>query len=69
MGGEHHPGAALAQLLDGGQGGADASVVGHPAIVERHVEVHPDEHALVCDVEVVQRPHSRRWTRSTTRLE
>ena len=43
---QHHPHAALQQELDRGQGGADARVVDHAAVLERHVEVHAREHAL-----------------------
>ena len=35
---------ALAQLLDRGQSGADARVVGHLAALERHVQVRAHEH-------------------------
>ena len=31
-------------VLDGGDGGADAGVVGDLLAVERHVEVAPDQH-------------------------
>ena len=67
--GEHELGAAPAQLLDGREGGADAGVVGDVPVVERDVEVDPHEDALVLDVDIVERLHSRRWTTSTTRLE
>ena len=46
VGGQDQSGTPVEQLLQGGQRGADAEVVGHPAAVQRYVEVHPDEDAL-----------------------
>ena len=43
---EDQPRAALEQQLDRGQRRADARVVGDLAVLERHVEVDPGEHAL-----------------------
>ena len=47
--------AALEQQLQGRQRGADASVVGDAAVLERHVQVGADEHALAGDVGVANR--------------
>jgi hypothetical protein len=56
--GEDEPGPALAQRLQRGKRGADAGVVGDRAVLERDVEVDPDEDPLAAEVpEVVQRPH------------
>jgi hypothetical protein len=46
----HLGGAALEQQLERGQGGADARVVGDPAVLERHVQVGAHEHLLPRDV-------------------
>ncbi len=56
---EQQPRAALAQLLDRRQRGADAGIVGDRAVRQRDVEVDADEAALTGDVaEVVERPHA-----------
>ena len=53
-------GAALAQRRDGRQRRADPRVVGDVLrVVERDVEVDPQEDALALDVEVLERPHVR----------
>ena len=39
-------GAARLEPLDGGQGGADAKVVGDAAVLERDVEVSAQQHSL-----------------------
>jgi hypothetical protein len=54
--GEDQASAARLQLLQGGQGGPNASVVADLAVLEWDVEVDPDEHASVVDVEPVDRP-------------
>jgi len=47
VGREDHLGALAGEVVDGGQGGADAGVIGDGAgIVEGHVEVDPNQHAL-----------------------
>ena len=70
---EQQPRAALAQLLDRRQRGADPRVVGHRAVRQRDVEVDADEAALTRDVaEVVECPHGTYrtfWRTSTQRLE
>lgn len=51
MAGEDDLGAVGEEVLDGGDGGADAGVVGDVlVVVERHVEVGPHEHALALEV-------------------
>ena len=51
VGRQQHLGALADQVVDGGQGGADAGVVGDRAVVvERYVEVHPHQHALAAQV-------------------
>ena len=49
---EHDGGAVLEQVGDGGEGGADAGVVPHPAVLDGHVEVDPHEDALALRIEV-----------------
>ena len=39
----------LAQIPDGGNGGTDPGLVGHGAVLERHVEVDPHERALAVE--------------------
>ena len=46
------PGAVLAQVLEGRQGGANARVVGHLAVLHRHVEVDADQGGLAAPVHV-----------------
>ena len=46
---------ALEQGVDGRDRGPDPGVVGHPAVGQRHVEVHPDEDAFAGDVRVADR--------------
>ena len=49
-----HQARALAEhVLDGGQRGAQALVVLHLAVLDRHVEVDAHEHALALEVEVL----------------
>ena len=52
---QHDGGAVVEQVLDGGQGGADAGVVGDGAggLVLRHVEVDADQGALALPVHVL----------------
>jgi hypothetical protein len=75
--GEDEPGPALAQRLQRRKRGADAGVVGDRAVLERDVEVDPDEDAFPAEVaEVAERPHdwaaagtSTFCASSTTRFE
>ena len=53
--GQDHAGAALQQVADRGQAGADAGVVGDPTVVERDVQVRAQEDALAGDVDVTNR--------------
>ena len=50
MGAEEHPGALLDQMLDGGEGFADAGVVGDRLravlLLKWHVVIDADKHAL-----------------------
>jgi hypothetical protein len=65
--GDDDPRPRLAQLLQRGDGGADATVVGDPRSVERDVEVRADEHGApghALGEEVVERVHSFEATRS-----
>ena len=55
----HLVGALLEQELQRGQRGADARVVGDAAVLERHVQVRADEHALARDVGVADRARQR----------
>ena len=62
--------AAAAQLLDRRQGRPDPRVVGDLAIIQRHVEVDPDQNPPAVEVaQVPERLHSSLCTRSTTRFE
>jgi hypothetical protein len=55
VGGQDHLGAQIAQEADGGQGGADAGVVGdRAAVVLGHVEVDPDQDALAAQVALAE---------------
>ena len=57
MAGEDDLGALLEEVLDGGDGGADAGVVGDVlVVVERHVEVGPHEHALPLELRGAEVP-------------
>ena len=49
---ENDLGVVLLQILDGGDGGAHAGVVGHDAVLQRHVEVDAHEHALAVHIDV-----------------
>ena len=43
---EQHAGAVLDQVLQSGNGSADAGVVGDLAVLERHVQISSHEHTL-----------------------
>jgi len=49
---DHHRGALLQRQLDGRQRSENARVALHHAILHRHVEILPDQHALAGEVEV-----------------
>src|SRR5262249_15440837 len=53
-------GVALEEPAQRRQRGVDAGGVADAAVLERHVEVGADEHALSGDVEIVQRAHAPR---------
>jgi hypothetical protein len=56
--------SALEQQLERRQRGADTSVVGDPAVLERDVEVGTDEHVLaahVCVPDGTRDPHEADW--------
>ncbi len=55
MGAENDPRFAAECVLDGGNGLADASVVGDDAVLERDVEVDANEDALVFEIEIANR--------------
>ena len=56
---QDHRAALGEHLLDGGDGGADARVVRHFALlVEGYVEIHADDRALAFEIVVVDRDHS-----------
>ncbi len=55
VGQQHHAGATLAQVLDGGQRRPDPRVVGDRAVLHRTVEIHPDERAPAIDARRVER--------------
>ena len=69
MRGDHDTGAGVEQALERGQGGADAAVVGDVAVlVERHVEVGPDEDPLPGEVaERIDSPHCVPFTKTGAR--
>src|SRR5690606_6245415 len=48
------PGSAVERVPNGRQGGADPRVVGDPTVLERNVEIHPDEDSLPRQVQLVQ---------------
>ena len=52
---QDHARAALQQVADGGNAGANPRVVGDPPIVERYVEIGSQEDALAADVDVANR--------------
>src|SRR5258706_10873293 len=49
---DHHGGALAERAFDRRRGGADAGVVGDPAVLDRDVEVGADEDALAPQVEL-----------------
>ena len=49
---EHDLGAGIDAVLDGGQGGANTFVGSHLAILDRHVEILTDQHALSGKIEI-----------------
>ena len=49
---EHDAGAVLLEVLDGGDGGLDARVVGDDTVLQGHVEVNAHDDALALDVDV-----------------
>ena len=53
--GEDHLCLTAQRVLDGGDGLADARVVGDRAVFERHVEVDADEHTFAGEIEVADR--------------
>ena len=64
--------AALEQQPNRRQRRADARVVGDPAVLERHVQIRPDEDDLAVDLRGLDRPRqpqSSFETRSTSRHE
>ena len=55
VGGDEDLGAVLDEVLDGGDGGADAGVVGDlEVLVEGHVEVAAHEHGLALEVSLLE---------------
>ena len=52
VGAENEAGAVLEQVLDGGQSGHDAGIVGNLAILHGYVEVNAHEHFLAGDIQV-----------------
>ena len=69
VGHDDDPGAAVRQLLDHRQAGADTSVVGDLTAafkVERHVQVGPQQDAAPGDVDVIDRAHVRYASRDAT---
>ena len=70
VGDQHEPGPPVAELLDGGEGGADPRVVGDRPVVEWHVEIDALEHQPAVDLtQVPEGLHRILWTRSTIRFE
>ena len=55
MSGEDHLGALADQVVDRGQGGTDAGVVGDgTGVVQGHIEVNPHENAFAAQVAGVE---------------
>jgi len=52
MGGENNACALVDGILNGGNGGGDACVVRHPAILDRDVEVDADENFFTTQIEI-----------------
>jgi hypothetical protein len=52
MGHDHHFGARLGGMLDGGHGGGDTGIGGDLAVLDGHVQVGADQHALAGEIEV-----------------
>ena len=50
---QNEPPALLDREAERGQRLADARVVGHSTVLEGHVEVHTDEHALAAKLQIV----------------
>ena len=51
MGQDDDPGPRVAQLFQGGQGGADPAVVGDVLVtIQGHVEIAADDHTLAGEV-------------------
>jgi hypothetical protein len=58
VGAQHHLALPLQQVLDGGQGGAQAMIVigdEFRALLNRHVEVNPDQDGLSVDIQLGER--------------
>ena len=57
----------LQQQLQGRQRGPDAGVVRDLPVLERHVQIRPDEHGLPCDLGLLDGARQLQPTRSTWR--
>ena len=56
---QNHPRLVLQGIFDGGQGFANAGVVGDlPALIQGNVEIHADEHAFVGEGKIGDREFS-----------
>src|SRR5207245_11344593 len=55
VGDQDHSGTALDQVLDGGERLPDPGIVDDAAVLDRDVEIDPDQHALARDVDVANR--------------
>ena len=54
MGGDEDLGAVLHEVLEGGDGGADAGVIGDHAVLEGDVEVAAHEHSLALEIVLLE---------------
>jgi hypothetical protein len=52
---EYYGSAVIQQVLDGGQRGAHAGVITHPALREGDVEIHSHEHLFVIYINIPDR--------------
>lgn len=56
MGSDQHLGTVLDKVLEGGNRGADAGVIGDDAVLQRDVQVAAHEHNLAFEISLLQVP-------------
>src|SRR5437870_2070096 len=61
---QHHRRAMVEQILNGRDGGANAGIIGDPAVFQRHIEIHTHQRPLAAPVDIADGllPH---WRTST----